>query len=137
MTAVIDEIYNADLSERSPSELMGAEKRLQLDLEAEELKFKEIAEPIKAAITKVRGALRTWMLAEGVNKVTTVYGTAYFSKTTRHKVVDRELFFSWVFDNRAFDVLTTHVSDKAIEERGVTPPGIEATPYTDLRIRSD
>lgn len=89
----------------------------------------------KHQLTQIEEKIVTAMDREGLKSVRTPDGTAYFSHLEKYKVVDRENFFSWVLDNKAVDVLTTHLAADAIRERGIIPAGVEVDYIRQLRIR--
>lgn len=85
----------------------------------------------------VRGALTMKMDANQLDNVKTPFGTPYFSTFESMRVIDREMFFDWVFDHKAADVLTAALSRDAVRERsqhGENIPGLHIVPVRKLRV---
>jgi hypothetical protein len=115
--------------------LIGARQRVKERLEKKEAEFVEDCKPLKEALTRLEGQIVLQMDANNLVNVKTEYGTAFFQFPVSMKVADRDVFFRWVVDNNAWDVLTTNVSKEAIREREITPPGVEVTEIRKLYIR--
>jgi hypothetical protein len=124
-----------NLDRMTTAALMGARQRIKGQLEVEETAYENRIIPLKVAMQKLEGAIVDKMDAEQLDNVKTPYGTAYFTNPESMRVVDREVFFAWVVDNNATDVITSAVSKDAIRARGVCPPGVEITKIRKLCIR--
>lgn len=115
--------------------LVGARQRVKELIAREDAIYEARVGPLKANLIKLDGMIGVKMDDEELQNVKTPYGTAYFSTLDSMKVMDREVFFAWVLDNRAVDVLTTAVSKDAIRERGELPPGVELSQIRKLNVR--
>lgn len=88
-------------------------------------------------LEKLRGAITMKMDANQLVNVRTPYGTPYFSTFESMRVSERAVFFDWVFDHRASDVLTSAVSKEAVRERaeqGENIPGLHIERFRKLRV---
>lgn len=84
-----------------------------------------------------RGAIAIKMDANQLTKCGTPFGTPYFSHFESMKVSERAVFFDWVFDHRASDVLTSKVSSNAVRDRtehGENIPGLHIETVRQLRV---
>lgn len=115
--------------------LMGGRARVKEQLAQEETAYEKKIAPLLAAVQKLEGAIVDKMDANGDTQVKNQYGTAYFTNPESMKVIDRDIFFAWVVDNGAYDVLTSAISKDAVRERGVYPPGISVSRIRKLCIR--
>lgn len=98
----------------------------------------------KNELEAIENQLRATLQRDGVNKVTTDAGTAYFSEVMTPRVADREKFIDWCMDNwdtggNALLKLGSPQVDAVREycdtHDGQFPPGVEASFIVNLNIR--
>lgn len=105
------------------------------DDKIDELK-KQISK-LSGQLEMIRGAIAMKMDANQLTNVKTPYGTPYFSTFESIRVGEREIFFDWVFEHRASDVLTSAVSKDSVRERserGENIPGLHIETFRRLRV---
>lgn len=92
------------------------------EMEAIEAKFLKVFEKSGQTTAKCRGI-----------------GTAFVAERVSDKVIDRELFFSWVQDQDQFDFVAGKVNkaavDEFIEKEGDLPPGVTRTVSKTVNFR--
>ncbi len=100
---------------------------------------KEELAPLNAKMKKIEAWLQAWMHLQGGQNMKTKHGTVYLSTTTSAKVEDRNVFFAFVRDNHMWAMLTSNVSEDAVEEyiesTGDVPPGVSVSRETNARVR--
>jgi hypothetical protein len=123
-----------ELVEMPDGDLIRAWTHLNGVLDAMEVEHKKNTAGIKSDMTKLLGALAIRLDRDKRDGSKTKWGTAYFSILDTVRVVDRNMLFKWVIENKAVDVLTSAVSKDAVRERGGVP-GVEIVPIRNLHIR--
>lgn len=119
----------ADLAKKVDAYIEVRERRRQMERDAEKLKEKEEA-PLRAAILE---ALKT-------SGAGAVGGTRYQASLTIKKspqVADWGMFYQYIKDNDAFELLQKRLSGPAVKERWeakVEIPGVVAVDVDDLSI---
>jgi hypothetical protein len=118
-------------SEKTIAELI--QLRVQIKTALQRLETEQL--PYRDGLAKVDAKIIAAMDANGLNSIKTEHGTAYFSTLNAYSITDRKLFFDWMIENDATDILTSHVSKEALREREQLPPGIAVTNVRRLNIR--
>jgi len=117
------------------------EKYIQLRDHLKKLtdEFEERTETYRTSMTAIEGVLLDEINRLGGQSIKTPYGTAYRSTTVSAKVVDRDAWFDFIFENKHRDMLTTHVAKDAVKDWMETsqksPPGLDLTPIMKCNIR--
>lgn len=124
--------------------------RRRLDLrayiDAEDDKHAAQMAPWKQQIDLIEGEMLRRLIERKAKNSSTPAGTFYREDGTSFKVTDKVAFLDFIFTLRmnsnpnAYDMLTQAVAkDSVIEYRnnndGASPPGIEATGYTKIKVR--
>ncbi len=117
-------------------------------LKAEAEKREAADKPYIAAMDAIEGALSLELDRLGADSIKTGEGTAYRSTIMSPRMVDREVFMSFLrnmiidgdpYDRKAFDFITSAISKDAVkahmEENGAPPPGVDLTYIKRLNIR--
>jgi phage-related tail fiber protein len=96
-----------------------------------------------AAIKQKMSMLETWVTLkaeqEGLKTVPTQNGTAYWSTHHSCSVAEPSIFFDYVRDNQAWDLIEKRASKLAvksfIDESGNPPPGVNFSSYRVFNVR--
>lgn len=118
------------------SQLLEEYAQIREHIDGEEAKLK----PLKDVRDKIQQALLAKMNELGMSSAKSQAGHAVNTVTsTTAKVVDREAFLDFVFDNGDDTFLTNHVSKDAVAEyikqhNGDLPPGIASEQVITLRF---
>lgn len=117
------------------------DKYLSLRKDIEEV---EREAKVKVAELKQKMALlETWVTLkadeEGLKTVPTRGGTAYWSTHHSCSVAEPSVFFDYVRDNQAWDLIEKRASKLAvkayIDEGGMPPPGVNFSSYRVFNVR--
>lgn len=89
---------------------------------------KDELRPYNDALDKIEAALLNYFNQSGSDSCKTPAGTAFTSTRTSDTVADRDIFFGWVFERNAVDMLDSRCNKTAVEQylesTGELPPGI-------------
>lgn len=90
--------------------------------------FEKKLAPVNSAMAEIEGKLLANMQQLGVDSFKTEGGTAYKSRRTSAKMEDWDVFFQYVLDNGASELLERRASKAAVEEfrdaHDELPPGV-------------
>ena len=89
---------------------------------------KDELRPYNDALEKIEAALLNYVNQSGSDSCKTTAGTAFTSTRTSDTVADSDVFFGWVFERNAIDMLDSRCNKTAVEQyldsTGELPPGI-------------
>ena len=89
---------------------------------------KDELRPYNDALEKIEAALLNYFNASGSDSCKTPAGTAFTSTRSSATVADRQVFFDWVLEHNALDMLESRCNKTAVEQyldlAGELPPGI-------------
>lgn len=90
----------------------------------------DVAE-IEEQMDTIEAAMLRRLNRRGANNTNTDAGTAYKKASSTVRMIDRAAFLDYVKKNKAWDLITNHVSkdavDTIIDTKGTPPPGIHVT----------
>ncbi len=107
--------------------MVQARYKFKAELAARKRAYENAIVPTTLALAELEMAMGAELDRLDTDRERTPLGVVYFSYPESVRVIDRFEFFAWVVEYNAFDCLTSHVSKKALRERGVAPPGISVT----------
>jgi hypothetical protein len=91
-------------------------------------KQREEVAKITSVMDKIEQALFGVMSETGTDSVKTPAGTAFFTTRTSATVDDRDMFFDFVREHEAWDMLESRCAKSAVEQyletEGELPPGV-------------
>lgn len=111
---------------------------IKAQLDKKKSEYEESIREMKETLSRLDQSIMDQMLALGVTNMKTAAEpryTAVISRIEKYEVQDMAMFFDWVKENDAVDVLTRHVSKEGIRSRGEIPDGVSMTVERQLGIR--
>jgi hypothetical protein len=139
---VTDEL---DLSTLTAEQLIARIVQLDGYVTAESKRFAEFTKPHRDHVEACKNQLRSLMTEQGMDKLSTDSGTAYFSNILNPKVEDSDKFMEFVFkfwNAGGSDLLKIGAPQvDAIREymdthEGQLPPGVTVAPFSRLNIKA-
>jgi hypothetical protein len=105
--------------------------------------YSNTTEPFTKGLATIETELARRLIERGAQNTKTEFGTAYFAKGIRAKVVDRDVFLKFCVTNwdkggaEMIDVraLRDPVKDFMSSSGQSAPPGVEVETYTNLNVR--
>lgn len=99
---------------------------------------KEKLAKIKLAMDTIEAEMLTFLNQSGQESAKTESGTFFKKMGTSAKVVDRDIFLTFVMDHEATNFLENRVNktavDEYIAEHGTLPPGIDVTKVVTVSV---
>lgn len=100
----------------------------------------EALAPYEQAMQAIAGEVLRFLNETGQDSAKTPSGTAYKSHKLSAKVVDREAFMAFVFEEHRDAFLIAGVAKEAVKDfmdanAGQTPPGVEIVTFVDVNFR--
>lgn len=110
---------------------------------AKEIKAKHALElkPYNDAMDTLEAMAGDLMRETGQRALSTIHGTAFFSRTLSVTCEDTTAFFDFVFKHQAREYLTSHVAKEAVQVymdgpgEGHPPPGVKVVPVVNVNFR--
>lgn len=111
---------------------------LKAQLDQKKAEYEESIREMRETLGKLDQSIMDQMLTLNVTNMKTATEPrwmAVISRIEKYEVQDMSMFFDWVKDNDAIEVLTRHVSKEGIRSRGEIPDGVTMTVERQLGIR--
>lgn len=129
-----------DFGVYTPEKLIARWFELKQKLDDLDEAYKKATGPLKNAQDTIEGALRIYMAQTGQKNVRTEDGLAYKAPWFSAKVSDPIAFLDWVFEHKAREFLTNHISKEPVKahmaaNNGRPPPGVSVDSGTNINIK--
>ena len=104
-----------------------------------EKEHEEALAPYKDLKNKLGALLLQHLNASKVESMRTTNGTVYKTEKRSASIQDKELFWDWVVDRKAWDLIDKRANANAVyewsQEKGEMPPGLNYSSFNDVGVR--
>lgn len=101
---------------------------------------KEKVTRLEKLMDVIENYLKNYFAEHNIDHVSTPEGTAYKTTITNYNVTDKELFLSYVFDNKCDFLVTIKPKKDGVKDyievhNGDYPPGLDSIDITNINVR--